>query len=311
MLEMPGIDRGEGARVRRDRNTCGARLTRPRDPKMLYVVGRLGVVTWRDCWRLGYGSAGRARLGFHRLVKLGFLRAFKRPSRSAPQWYGLTATGRELVLAEFGCDETEVRAPTGIARMNLVALQALNRVWVSIVLACQRRTDVTLVRFIPEATLRRMKAENVGVVPDGIVVLAPVPAGQGEAMAWMIEVDLGSERRAVWEAKAKEYRRQRERPSFYGALRWNVLTIVPSQRRAKSVAQAIHLGGASAFTFIGRLDDFVEGRGLEPALWRTDELVSDVVPQGRWSIMPAAGTPDPQPRSTVDRGLSDKTREGA
>src|SRR5262249_8107988 len=74
------------------------------------------------------------------------------------------------VAEAMDCDESELRTVSGIARTNLAAVRARNRLWVSLVLACRRTPGAELVLFRPEWELRRVRSRE-GLVPDAQVVL--------------------------------------------------------------------------------------------------------------------------------------------
>lgn len=289
----------------------GARLHLPRDLDVSHAVGRMGVVTPYDLWPLFWGSINTARVGFGRLLKLGLLRTFERDDLSHPAWYSLTEEGAAWVVEEIDCEAEELRVVGGIRRANLAAIRTRNRSWVSIVLACRKAPAVRLALFRPEWELRRLKTAAVGVVPDAMVVLSDETDGGGSGWAWMVEFDAGTERLAVWEAKARSYAEQRNRGALYGAARWNVLALVPSARRARSVASAVARVGAGGFVFVGVDTTLEEGRALDPLLWRASALASDATAPAGDSLTSGEKTPISDPArpgpSPADRGSSSKS----
>jgi hypothetical protein len=64
-------------------------------------------------------------------------------------------------------------------------------------------------------------------------------------------MDTGSERSAVWKSKASKYAELRDRGPLYGLVDWRLVALVPSVRRARTVARAVVAGGGGAFTFLG------------------------------------------------------------
>ena len=257
----------------------GARLTLPRDLQVAYTVGRMGAVTVADVGPLFFGAACSARWGFGRLTKLGLLRSFPRRDPSQPKWYSLTETGLAWVSEQAEVEESELRRYAGLARMNLAALRARNRFWASVILACRRQGRVTLELFRPERELRRAKGTDVPIVPDALLVLGDRRAdahGSAEAArcshAFMVELDSGSERRAVWQEKAAAYGALRGAGPLYGAAAWTVLALVPSARRARTIAEAVVKEGAGSFTVIGLAAPLEGGAALDRLLWRATEL---------------------------------------
>jgi hypothetical protein len=253
----------------------------------------MGAVTMADLGPLYWGAGQTARAGFLRLTKLGILRTFPRSDPSRPQWYSLTAEGLEWVLSEVDCAEEELRRYAGLARVNLAALSARNRFWVTLLRACRRTPDFKVTLFTPEWELRRAKPEGVAIVPDALAVLTrqdgSVPGGTETALshAYMLEFDSGAERSIVWQEKAKCYGALAVHGRLYGASRWSVVALVPTLRRARTVATAISKGGG------GGQPDFL--LGLSAAV-QVDHLLGRVF----WSVgdlLQSQGTPS---RSLLD-----------
>ncbi len=288
----------------------GARLHLPRDLQIGYAVGRMGAVTIGDVYPLFYGSPHTARFGFGRLMRLGLLRSFPRPSPIVPAWFSLTPRGIEWVAEQSGSDESELRAVCGIKRVNLPALSMRNRFWASLVLACRALPSIRLASFRPEWELRPARPEHVRVVPDAIVTLANGDETNPLERAWMVEMDAGTERSAVWRAKAAQYAELRAGGRLYGATGWKVLAVVPSPRRARTVAMAVATGGAGAFSMVGVADHLERGQALGRVLWRCADFArsSDAVP----TVSLADELTDPseadqQGQSAVDRVLGQET----
>jgi hypothetical protein len=280
----------------------GARLHLPRDLQIAYTVGRMGVVTIGDTYPLWYGSPHTARFGFGRLTRLGLLRSFPRPDPLAPAWYSLTPQGLEWASEQAGCEERELRAVAGIRRMHLPSMR--NQLWTSVVLACRQHPSIRILRFQPEWELRPMKREDMRVVPDAVVTLGG-PEESHRECSWLLELDAGTERTSVWRAKAREYVELRSAGRVYGAGAWRLLAVVPTARRALTVAVAINTGGAGAFSYVGVIGNLVTGRAFARVLWPCLELARgpNVAPSA--SLTDALGKPisdaDQRARSTVDR----------
>lgn len=245
--------------------TSGTRLHLPRDLDVTYVVGRMGAVTSIDLWPLFYGSRTAGRYGLARLVALGLLRTFPRGEPSRPAWFSLTHEGKAWVVDATDCDEAELRIISGISRINLDALSTRNRLWASIVLACRAAPENELLLFRPEWELRGLRAPDLHVVPDAQVVLGRRDAAAGER-SYMVELDAGTERLAVWTKKAEAYLEARRRPHLYGARDWRVLALVPNERRLRSLARTVVAAGAGAFIDLAVTETLMEGRALTSAL---------------------------------------------
>ena len=287
------------------------RLHLPRDLQIAYAVGRMGVVTVADVFRLWYGSPHTARFGFGRMVRLGLLRSFPRPDSLSPAWFSLTPRGLAWTAEQAGCDVRELRAVAGIRRMNLSAVAMRNRLWTSLILACRRNPAVSMASFEPEWELRRSRQEHVHIVPDAVVTLAGTDVTGERGCAWMLEMDFGTERSSVWKAKAGHYAEVRDANCLYGVADWRLLAIVPSARRARSVALAVVAGGAGTFSFVGVAGHLDDGRAFDDALWPCLELarIPTVVPTA--SLIDGFGKPinkaDHQPQATDDRDFSSET----
>ena len=264
----------------------GARLQLPRDLEIAYAVGRMGIVTVADVYSLWYGSRHTARFGFGRLTRLGLVRSFPRESPLTPAWYSLTPRGLEWTAEKSGCDERELRAVVGIRRTNLAAASMRNRFWVSAALACRQRPGIRIGIFRPEWEIRQMKPESVDVVPDAFVSFIGTDGTVERERAWIVEMDAGTQRSAVWKAKAGHYAALRDAGGLYGLAAWRLLAVVPSARRALSVAVAITAGGAGAFSFVATAASLDGGQAFAPVLWSCLELAR--LP----SVQPAAGLLD-------------------
>ena len=289
----------------------GTRLRLPRDLQVVYAVGRMGTVTIADTFQLWYGSPHTARVGFGRLVRLGLLRSFPRTDPLSPAWFTLTPKGLEWTAEQAGCDESELRAFAGIRRINLPALSMRNRFWTSLVLACRRLPSVHLGSFRPEWELRSLRSDSVPVVPDAVVTLVGAEATGERECAWALEADGGTERSAVWKGKASRYAELRTTGRLYGVADWRLLAIVPSSRRARSVAIAVTAGGAGAFSFVGVAGRLDEGRAFDGALWPCLELARLPALAPAASLIDRFGKPinepDQRSRSTVDRVFPSET----
>jgi hypothetical protein len=287
----------------------GARLQMPRDLQIAYTVGRMGIVTIADTYALWYGSPHTARFGFGRLVRLGLLRSFPRTDPLAPAWYSLTPQGLEWAAEQAGCDERELRAVAGIRRMHLPSMR--NQLWTSVVLACRQLPSIRIRRFQPEWELRPLKREDTRVVPDAVVTLGGPDKTSQRECSWLVELDAGTERTSVWRAKAREYVELRGAGRVYGASAWQLLAVVPTARRALTVAVAITAGGAGAFSYVGVIGDLVTGRAFARVLWPCLELAKVPTTAPSACLTDGLSKPisdaDQRARSTVDRGSSSET----
>ena len=281
----------------------GARLQMPRDLQIAYTVGRMAVVTIADAYPIWYGSPHTARSGFGRLVRLGLLRSFPRPDTLAPAWYSLTPQGLEWTAEQAGCDERELRAVAGIRRMHLPSMR--NQLWTSTVLACRQLPSIRIRRFQPEWELRPLKRDDMRVVPDAVVTLGGPDKTVQRECSWLLELDAGTERTSVWQAKAREYVELRGAGRVYGAGAWRLLAVVPTARRALTVAVAITAGGAGAFSYVGVIGKLVTGQAFARVLWPCLELAKAPAVAPSVSLIDGLDKPiseaDQRARSIVDR----------
>lgn len=288
----------------------GARLHLPRDLHVAYVIGRMGTATSLDVWPLFYGSPHTARFGFLRLQRLGVLRMFPRKEPTHPGWFTLTAEARPWVAEAMNCDESELRVVSGIARTNLAAVRGRNRLWVSLVLSCRSTPSVRLMLFRPEAELRRER-RGERLVPDALFVLRVEGAPEMHEVAWFVELDAGTERLAIWVKKAEAYSEARRLGSLYGEPQWNVLVVVPSERRARSVARVCAAASLGHCVFLAVQEALEDGHAFDAVLMSADELAKADVPPVRWTLTGDSNEiseADQRGRSTADVGPRAKTR---
>lgn len=247
----------------------GVRLNPERDLKVLYTVGRFGAVTVSSIAPLYFGSAHTAGHAFTRLTRLGLLRSFPRKLPCLPAWYAMTKTGLAWVMKETGAPESEFSVPTRLDRTNLPMRSSLNALWVSLVLACRREPRVRLALVRPERELRRLKEADVPVVPDMQVELHRT---DGSLMrTYFVELDAGHERLRTWQEKARAYTSVLHRP-LYGAMRFRILAVVPSVRRARTIAGAVAGTEAGALIYLAVEANLVSGQAFASVLYRATDL---------------------------------------
>ncbi len=293
---MRGLDRSVRGPSVIARRVKGARLTLPRDRDIAYVVGRLGVTTIADCFRLFFTNPKIARRAFRRLVRLGVLRSFEREAPSLPRWFAISPAGREWVMESLDIDdEQELRPVTGIRRLNLAARSMRNTFWISAILSTRLHPGVVLERVSPEHELRiAASMAKLPIVPDVLLLLA---LGE-QRVGWLVELDGGSERTTVIKKKACEYAARRG-GHLFGLTRWHLLFVVPTLRRGRTVARAVADGGAGAFTYLGIEADLALGHVLDPLLLLASDLAASAMPAKRWSLLTPLTNPAHQPGVSV------------
>ena len=283
----------------------GARLHLPRDLEVTYSLGRMGAVTIADTFALWYGSPHTCRFGFGRLTRLGLLRSLPRPNVISPAWFSLTNRGLEWTAEQAGCNERELRTVASVRDLNKAALSSRNRFWTSLVLSCRRSPDTSIEYFRPEWELRPLRQEHVHIVPDALMSLGQQEVTGVRHCAWIVEVDNTTERTAVWKTKAAQYAELRSARHLYGIANWRLLALVPSARRANSVAVAVTAGGAGAFSFVALTNSLENGHAFDRALWPCLELAKTPNAQPTAYLVDRLGKPineaDQQRRSMADR----------
>jgi hypothetical protein len=127
----------------------------------------------------------------------------------------------------------------------------------------------------------------------------------------MIEMDAGTQRKTVLRAKAGRYAAFRTAPHLYGHADWRLLVLVPSARRARTVAAAITSGGAGAFGFVAVAKDLEERHAFERRLWPCQELARSPQAKPNASLVSTitipTGEADQQSRTADDRGFPSET----
>lgn len=269
----------------------GVRLNPATDIARCYLLGRFGLATVTSLAPVLWGSPHTARASLSRLARLKLVRSFPRATPAEKKWWALTPQGRDLVLDATGCEEHELRCVTGIRRLNLAMIEQRNAVWASCIRAARRSDAIRLAVFRPEWELRRMSANLMPLVPDALLVFERRD-GHGEA-AVMLELDSGSERSTILRGKAEVYASLRSTAALYGAARWRVVFLVPSRRRALTVATAMVQGGAGSFTSIGLARHLQEGQVFASVLWQADELAREPQAEPRHALIEELLTASP------------------
>ena len=163
----------------------------------------------------------------------------------------------------------------------------------------------------PEWELRRAREPGTPLVPDLEIVLEVAAASGLAEYVWFVEFDAGTERLAVIQAKAKAYLEAARRGALFGELDWRVLFLVPTPRRARSVAAAMMRCDAVR-SWVAVQSELEDGAALSPRLWAAADLAADAHAAPRWSLLGPSDPireSDPQPRSAADRGSSGSSSE--
>lgn len=275
----------------------GVRLNPERDFKLCYTLGRFGAVTVSSIAPLFFGSSHTAGRAFTRLTRLGLVRSFPRKLPCLPAWYALTRKGLAWVMQETGASESEFSVPTRLDRTNLAMLASRNELWVSLVLAARQEPRVRLALVRPERELRRLKEPDGPVVPDLQIELHRT---DGSLMrTYFVELDAGHERLRTWQEKAAGYGSMLSR-SLYGASRFRILAVVPSLRRARTIARAVAPTAAGALIYLAVEEQLTAGRAFAPVLRRATDLAEGS--EASTSLIEGLVEDEPTPPSSTPAG---------
>jgi hypothetical protein len=252
-------------------------MDRERVVRIAYLVAKLGYFWVADAGFMFFQRPNTARFYVASLAKRGILEPFPRRHPSDPHAYRISERGLEWLVDEIGCNRNELWRPTSTRRLNIAAVRAMNRFWCSLASAAGEHPQLRLHRFVPERQLRRMKSPSCSVVPDAMAVMRLGAAGPTKLAAVAVEQDSGYERLKVWSEKIRGYLAAKRFATFYGHRSCDVvlLAIVPSRRRAVSVARTAAMAGGGCFTYMGLAAELESGHALDPVLWSAATLAAD------------------------------------
>jgi hypothetical protein len=180
----------------------------------------------------GFGSTTRANTRLLSLVRAGLLRRFfiGTTGRATKALYALSRAGAELVGVPYrglrrGSEETLVADYFVHHQLSVNELYCL--------IKCQPLpvADATFSRWL---TFYEPIEPGSSLIPDGYAEMSVA----ARAVPMFIEVDLGTESRAVWKRKVEEYLRYAVSGKFQDAFKqpqFRTLVVASSERRTASL----------------------------------------------------------------------------
>jgi hypothetical protein len=203
-----------------------------RDRQLLRELAIMRIVDREQAKRVaGFHSTTRINARLLALTRAGFLRRFY-SADGQKAYYTLTAMGAQIVGAPH----------RGLQRRKDEA--AITGSFVQHQLAVNEMYCRLKFSACPDPAIQFLRWETfdepfaTSLLPDGYVELT-TPSG---VIAAFLEVDLGTERIAVWEQKVRKYLHlavSGEYPKQFGQERFRVLVIANSDRRRDSIRNAV------------------------------------------------------------------------
>jgi hypothetical protein len=234
-----------------------------RDRHLLTELGTLRVID-REQARIvgGFGSTTRVNARLLALTQSGFLRRF---------FLGWGASGRKAIYAisRKGAQLVNVpergprqRRDASIASDFFVEHQlAVNEVYCELKYRQRRFEDLSLRSWM---SFSSSLSAGRDLIPDGYFELK----SQNEVIAGFVEVDLGTERRAVWTKKVESYLQLRLSGDFereFHERTFRVLVMLDGERRLASIRNTIQ-GLTNKLFWLTTLGSFRE-HGVVDASW--------------------------------------------
>jgi len=208
----------------------------------------------------GFGSVTRVNARLLALTRAGFLRRFFLGTSGAKQkaLYSLSAAGAQLIGAVHrGLQRRKDESSMGGAFVQHQL--ALNDLYSTLKFQPIPLAGVSFVRWltwdVPLAP---------SLLPDGYVELQ-TPDG---VLAAFVEVDLGTERTAIWVEKVRKYlelARTGDYERRFGQSRFRVLVLANSERRMHSIKKTV--AALTEIIFWFSTLDLVQAGGFFQSLW--------------------------------------------
>lgn len=241
-----------------------------RDLVALGLVGDAWPVTTRQVAAFVECSRPIASRLLRKLRDLALVAVHVEGMESENRYTLMPAGARELARVR-GVDPDAFATPTGLGRVSDHHHGVVD-VYVALHLALRRSTRLTLARFAFEAELRRrVGTTKYALVPDGVAVVVDE---DGHETTFALEVDQATQNPSyVLREKIEPYIALAGAGApLVGVAPWRVLFVVPTERRARKLAEAIWEAeppdGLFFIAVAGELDD----RTILSASWRTPRL---------------------------------------
>jgi hypothetical protein len=214
-------------------NKNGGLVVQQRDLKLHRELAVMGVVDREQAKIVaGFGSTTRANTRLLALTRAGLLRRFF--LSGGKSLYALSKKGAQLAGVPLRGPRRK-QDETLVADFFIEHQLAINNIYCALKFGA---TPVSGVRFRCWLAFHEPITKNIRLIPDGYFELET----RREILAAFLEVDLGHERGAVWEEKAKNYLQLAASGDFerrFGANRFRVLVLANSDRRLHSLRKKV------------------------------------------------------------------------
>jgi hypothetical protein len=239
-------------------------IGQPRDSRLLTELGVARVVDREQAKCLaGFSSTTRANTRLLALTRAGLINRFFVGTNGVGRkaLYTLSLKGAKLVSSPYqglrrAKDEFLIGDPFVHHQLRI------NEVYCAVK---YRPIPVSGASFVRWLSFTEPIAPGLPLIPDGFFELQIA----GLLISVFLEVDLGSETRAVWQAKVKTYVRYAVSGQFaqqFGDRPFRVLAITTSERRMASLRAATAAVTEKIFWFASL--DAIERDGFWSAIWQ-------------------------------------------
>lgn len=261
-----------GVRGRRTGWASGRSLVlTERDLQLFFFLGVCGIARTRDVVRLFFGARGTANDRLRKLFVAGFLQCFVR-DLAGDNLYALTDRGLQVLVERKGIDPTTLRIVRKLPSKLEHTLEIL-AVRLHLSLACRTHPRYALAAFDTDADLAAERhAALLDLVPDARVAL--VDRASGGRVMFFLEVDRGTEN-TTWLVRHK-LRRYADAAAthtpLYGIVDPLIVFVVPSERRARSLAERIVAERVSARVVLALTPNLSDANVLGVAYARPEDV---------------------------------------
>lgn len=225
-----------------------------RDYKILYTVGRFGLITTEHLAKLFFADfQNTANKRLRSLYNAGFLNRHVPFGNNHHLIYTLPSKGRKSLMSRFGEVKGLQLAPKTLDVADLEHRLAIIDVRVALILIGRKNSNFKLVRFLAGSeVIREMKTSGLSFIPDALILLDINDNKQVIAL----EMDLGTEPLSVWRQKADAYNLAfRMKTNLLEYDNWTVLVIALSKARLNSIQSNIH---SDRFLFVLKSEVSIE-----------------------------------------------------
>lgn len=251
---------------RRTRRRNRALRLRERDLEVLLALAKMRLLRTGEIARLFFGAVGTAQKRLRKLYDGGLIRALV-TDLAAENRYAITPIGHALLARALPQEGIPAfRAAPRVDGRSMAHLDLLNSYRIALASAAPA-ASVDLLQFTPEWELRS-REPSAAIVPDAVFRLRH----GSRVIAIALEVDAATEPPMTVVRKMERYQAHAlERRPVGGLREPRVLLIVPSRRRARSLARALE--GGFEQTLIGWGPEVLKDGGLRSGLSTVREVL--------------------------------------